>query len=306
MRLRTIHTKKLRWIEIVNPGPEETTWLRDNFHFHALHFDAVAQKQQRPRLDTGEGYEFMVLLFPVYQNKTQEIVAGEVDFFVGTNFVITVHYGQMFTLKRLFEETQNDVAKRNKNMQSGPGFLLYRILESLFRRSYPILDYMSEDIEKIEKKIFRDMDIQMLSEISMMRKNIIEFRKMMKTHRYVLEKLPRANSEYLSFGQSKIYYKDLLDYSENIWDILEALKETAETLADTNQSLATHRLNQITKMISIFSAIALPATLVAFVFGIGVDGIPFRHHPYGFWIVTGIMTAGSAAVLIIFKHKKWF
>ena len=146
----------------------------------------------------------------------------------------------------------------------------------------------------------------MLSKIALMKKNVIEFRKMMKTHRTVLERLPKNKTSYLTFSQSKMYYKDLLEYSENIWDILEALKETVDTLSESNQSLAAHRLNQFSKRLSIFSAIVIPATLVAFLFGVGVEGIPFRHHPQGFWIVLGMMLASSGFLLYIFKKLKWF
>ena len=191
-------------------------------------------------------------------------------------------------------------------MQKGPGYLLYRILESLFRRSYPILDHISEDVGQIEKDIFKDNDHGMLYRISVMRRNVIEFRKMMKTHGYVLEKLPKRKSNSLMFPQSKFYYRDLLEYSSNIWDILEALKETLDTFQDTNQALATHRLNEVTKIISIFSAIIIPATLIAFLFGVGVENIPFRYHDNGFWIIAALMALASAVLLFIFKWKKWF
>ena len=148
-------------------------------------------------------------------------------------------------------------------MQRGAGYLLYRVLEALFRRSYPILDHMNEDVNKIETVIFHKHGLDMLSKISVMKKNVIEFRRMMKTHRSVLDKLPYRKNDYLFFPQSKTYYRDLQEYSANIWDILETLKETMETLHETSQSLATHRLNHLTRAISIFSAVLLPATLIA-------------------------------------------
>ncbi len=306
MNIQTIHTKNLRWIDLVNPGAEEIQWLRNNFRFHELHFQAVSEHQQRPHIDQGDGYDFLVLLFPVYHKETQEIVAGEVDFFVGENFVLTAHYGDIHSLGALFDRTRGDVRSRDELMTHGPGQLLYRILETLFRRSYPILDHMNEDVSKIETRIFHQRDLDMLSKIALMKKNIIEFRRMMKTHHYVLDKLPKRRASYLNFPQSRLYYKDLLEYSGNIWDILETLKETVDTLHETSQSLASHRLSEISKVISIFSAIVLPATLVAFLFGVAVEGIPFRHHPFGFWIVAGIMAFSSALLLLIFKLKKWF
>ncbi len=304
--IQTIHTKNLRWIDLVNPGGEETAWLRENFQFHELHFRAVAEHQQRPHIDHGEGYDFLVLLFPVYRKETQEIVAGEVDFFVGANFLITVHYGEIHTLRSFFANARDNSAFREHYATKGSGYLLYWLLENLFRRSYPILDHMNEDVTAIETRLFHGQDINLLSKIALMKKNVIEFRKMMKTHRYVLEKLPKRRTPYLAFPQSKLYYKDLLEYSANIWDILEALKETIDALHDTNQSLATHRLNEISRVISIFSAIVIPASLVAFLFGVGVEGIPFRHHPYGFWIVLGFMILASLVLIFIFKRKKWF
>lgn len=304
--INTIHTKNLRWIDLIDPGPKEIKWLRSNFNFHELHFEAVAEHQQRPRLDQGEGYDFLVLLFPVYLRQSREIVPGEVDFFIGANFLLTAHYGEIYTLRTLFDQAKTSGAFRNLLMQKGPGYLLYKILENLFRRSYPILDHMSEDVTRIEGEIFHRLDNDMLYNIALMRRNIIEFRKMMKTHGYVLEKLPKLKSPYLVFPQSKVYYRDLLEYSQNIWDILEALKETTDTFQDTNQALATQRLNEISKIISIFSAIVIPATLIAFLFGVGVENIPFRYHENGFWIVAAIMALVSAILLFVFKWKKWF
>lgn len=306
MRVQTIHTKNLRWIDIINPGVDELVWLKSNFQFHDLHYEALSQNQQRPRIDQGEGYDFVVLLFPVYDPATQEIVTGEVDFFVGDRFVITAHYEQIHTLKTLFNQTRNSSDTRNAMMQKGSGFLLYKIMESLFRRSYPILDHIGEDITALERGIFHETGVDMLSKIALMKKNIIEFRKMMKTHRTVLEKLSKRNADYLNFPQSKLYYRDLLEYYVNTWDILEAFKETSEALADTNQSLVSHRLNQLTHIISIMSAIMLPATLVAFIFAVEIPGRPFHDHPFGFWIVIGLMALSSLLMLWLFKYKKWF
>ncbi len=305
MNIQTIHTKNLRWIDLNKPGAPEIDWLRENFHFDDLHIGAAAEAQLHPHIDVGEGYDFLVLLFPVYHRDTQEISSGEVDFFVGPNFLITVHYGEIYTLQSFFSKVRGDQATRATLMQKGSGFLLYKVLESLFRRSYPILDHMTADVAQIERRLFHEHDLNLLSKISLLRKNIIEFRRMMKTHRTVLEKLPKRTVEYLLFPQSRLYYKDLLEYSDNIWTILETLKETADTLYDTHQALATHRLNAVTRVISIFSATVIPASLVAFWFAARVDGIPFANNPFGFWIVGSLMVITSGICLLIFKLKKW-
>lgn len=306
LKIQTIHTKNLRWIDIVDPGATEVEWLRKNFKFLDLHYSSVAEHQQRPHLDQGMSYDFLVLLFPVYRRESQEIIPGEVDFFVCENHLITIHYGEIHTLKMLFNQLRTDSAYRNEYMHNGSGYLMYKVLESLFRRSYPILDHMNEDVAVIQTDIFHRGDIDLLSKISLMKRNIIEYRKMMKTHHFVLEKLAKLKKSYLHFVHSRLYYKDLIEYSANIWDILEALKETVDSLQETSQSLATHRLNKLTKTISLFSAILLPATLVAFIFATSVEGVPFREHPYGFWIVVGLMALSSLTMVFVFYKKKWF
>ena len=306
MRVKTIHTKNLRWIDIVNPEAEELRWVRQNFQFNEVHFQELERHQQRAHLDQGENYDYIVLLFPVYNKTTQEITAGEVDFFISNNFVLTAHYGEIHTIAELFNLVHGDQKTRDALMQRGSGYLLYRILESLFRRSYPILDHMNEDVNKIETKIFHKHDTDVLSHIMLMKKNVIEFRRMMKTHRSVLEKLPQRKNDYLLFPQSRLYYRDLHEYSTDIWDVLETLKETVDTLHETSQSIITHHLQEQTRIIGLLTAIIIPATLVAFLFGVGVEGIPFRHHPDGFWIVAGIMATASVTLWAVFKSMRWF
>ena len=306
MRVKTIHTKNLRWIDIVNPEAEELRWVRQNFQFNEVHFQELERHQQRAHLDQGENYDYIVLLFPVYNKTTQEITAGEVDFFISNNFVLTAHYGEIHTIAELFNRVHSDQKTRDALMQRGSGYLLYRILESLFRRSYPILDHMNEDVNKIETKIFHKHDTDVLSHIMLMKKNVIEFRRMMKTHRSVLEKLPQRKNDYLLFPQSRLYYRDLHEYSTDIWDVLETLKETVDTLHETSQSIITHHLQEQTRIIGLLTAIIIPATLVAFLFGVGVEGIPFRHHPDGFWIVAGIMATASVTLWAVFKSMRWF
>ena len=281
-------------------------WVRENFKFNEIHFQELEHHQSRPHLDEGENYDYIVLLFPVYNKTTQEITAGEVDFFISDNFVLTAHYGEIYTISELFNRVRGDQKTRDSFMQRSSGYLLYRILEALFRRSYPILDHMNEDVNGIEAQIFHKHDANALSRITLMKKNVIEFRRMMKTHRSVLEKLPQQKKDYLLFPQSRSYYRDLHEYSTDIWDVLETLKETVETLHETSQSIVTHRLQEQTRMIGLFSAIVLPATLVAFLFGVGVEGIPFRHHPQGFWIVAGIMVTASITLWAAFKSMRWF
>jgi len=110
----------------------------------------------------------------------------------------------------------------------------------------------------------------------------------------------------LSFTDSKNYYNNLLEHSENIWDILAIQKETIEALQDANVSLANNRLNQTTKIVTVLSALFLPATFVIFVFSMHAKGLPFETNPRGAWMIVIISILSSTLMFLFFKAKKWF
>ena len=306
MNVRAIHTKNLKWIDIVSPGAEEIEFLRKNYAFHPLDLQDVAATSQHAKVERRDTYHFVVMLFPVFDRKLREIHPAEVDFFIGNGYLITIHDGTMFTLVDLVAGVIEHDELRRQYMSKNSGWLLHQILESLFKRSFPILDHMSFDVAEIENVIFKDLSLKTLESISLMKRNIIDFRRIMKTHHLILKKLMFAKELWLVFPDSKDYYASLLDHAENIWDILAIQKETADALQEANQALAANRLNEITKMFTIASAVFLPATVVLFAFGLSIDHVPLRENPYAFWIILGMAVASSAIVFAIFRKRRYF
>lgn len=305
MALKIIHTKHLRWIDIVNPGKAELDYLKKEFEFHPVDIESIETASEHSKIEHREQYSFIVFLFPVYDQKTVEILPAEVDFFVGPGFVITIHNGSMFTLTSAVDAASNDDSVRAAWMGKNSGILLHKILEGLFRRSFPILDFMSKDMGEIEKRVFKDSDLGMVRRIAQMKRNIIDVRRIMKTHHLMLRKLMNTREAYLIFSDSKDQYSLLMDHIENIWDILAIQKETIESLQDANQAIATNTLNQLNRASTILSGVFFPATLITFLFSIDEHGKPFESLPYGFWIVAIIAIASSALMIWYFRKQRW-
>lgn len=305
MALKIIHTKNLRWIDIVNPGEDEIAYLKSNFTFHPLDYEDIVNPSEHSKVESRDGYHFIVLIFPAYDREAGEILPAEVDFFVGPGFVVTVHDGRMYTMSSAIAGVSRDASMRAAWMNRTPGSLLYHILELLFKRSFPILDHMSKDMGAIEKNIFRKIDMRMLREIAQMKRNVIDVRRIMKTHHMILKRLMAAKEPYMFFTANKEYYASLLEHSENIWDILAIQKETVEALQDANQAMATNVLNQITRTFTIISGIFFPATLIIFVFDINAGGNPLRSNPNGFWLVLAIAGLTSAIMIAFFRSRRW-
>ncbi len=305
MALKIIPTKHLRWIDIVNPGKPEIDYLKKEFDFHPVDIESIETASEHSKIEHRENYSFIVFLFPVYDQKTMEILPAEVDFFVGPGYVITIHNGSMFTMTSSVDGVANDSTMRSEWMGKNSGILLHKILEQLFRRSFPILDFMSKDMGEIEKRVFKDSDLTMVRRIAQMKRNIIDVRRIMKTHHLILRRLINTKETYLTFSDSKDQYGALMDHIENIWDILAIQKETIESLQDANQAIATNTLNQLNKASTILSGVFFPATLIAFLFSIDERGKPFENLPFGFWIVTAIAIISSALMLWYFRRRRW-
>lgn len=309
MSLKVIHTKNLRWIDIVNPDDSDLLYLKENFKFHPLDFDDIITPAIRVKIDEYADYHFIVLLFPVFNRELGEIRPAEVDFFIGKNFVITVHDGSMKTLTNLVHNVHQYDNVRSQYMIDGSGYLLFSLLEILFKRSSPILDRLNSDVTESGKDVF-ELGIDTLERLSKLKKNIISYRRIMKMHHYVLGKLSTSTKDYLRFKDSKTYFQNLIELAENIWDVLTADKESVESYEQTNQSLAAHRINDILQILTIVSVVVSILTLITDIlifferanleqnYGLNSD---FRL----FVFLTTILVVMTAAMLLFFRRRRW-
>jgi magnesium transporter len=171
-----------------------------------------------------------------------------------------------------------------------------------------MLDHICIECDHIEKKIFKGFERQMVKELSITRRNITDYRKILQSHKNVLKKLTSALQESALFliQKTDYYYNDLLDYIKEIWDILEGLKERIEALQETNESLITFRLNDIMKFLTIISVTLLPLSVIAQLFGMNTEYLPFNDLKYGFWIIVGLCILVVILMIAFFRKRRWF
>ncbi|MEJ0021191.1 MAG: CorA family divalent cation transporter [Candidatus Doudnabacteria bacterium] len=309
MSLKIIHTKNLRWVDIVNPDEKDLNYLKENFKFHPLDFDDIVVSATRTKIDEYDHYHFLVLLFPLLNRETGEIRPAEVDFFVGKDFLVTIHDGSMRTLNNLVHNVHQYDNSRISYLSAGPGYLLFSVLEILFKRSSPILDRINHDVNEAGKNIFQ-LDIQTLQKLSELKKNIIIYRRIMKMHAYVLVKLERSRKDYMQFKDSKGYFQGLIEYADNNWEVLSSDKESVESFEQTNQSLGTHKLNDIVQVLTVLSVIISVLALVTDIliffertnieknYGLSTD---FQL----FLFITTVLVVITTVMLSFFKSRKW-
>jgi magnesium transporter len=301
--IRTITHADLTWVDITHPGEVEIEWLRRRYSFHPLHLDDTLSKIQRPKIDDDDDYTFIVMHFPVYSKLVRVTTPSEVDIFVGANYLITVHAGTLRPLVRLFNQCLEDPQARTAIMGRSSGYLLYQVVDKLVDNCFPILNKIDQNIEQAEDQIFEDKVRKTILEISIIRRDVIAFRRIIKPLIPVVASLERKQRPFLNEEMDE-YFGDIADHLSKIWDTLEDYKEVIEGLSDTITSLTSNRINEIIKVLTIISVILLPLTLISGILGMNIR-IPGEESHYAFPVVLGIMLAVVVAMLAFFRWRKW-
>ena len=306
MNIQETKTKQTLWLNVPRPTRKEIDWLQKNYHFHHLDLEDCLVKTQRPQISEYPNYIFFILTFPVYNRKTREIESSEVDFFIGSKFLITISDGKISTLDNFFDEVNNNEYSRQKYMLNvHPVFLLYEVMHRLQNYTFPMLDHTSQDIEYIDKRIFKGQEKKLVKEILHIKKNIVDFRRIMQAHKNIIKKLMNTHTKFFMPNKTNIYFSNILDRTKDIWDILETQKENINAFQETNESLISYRLNDIMRTLTVISVILLPANLVASVFGMNTRNMPLIGHPSGFYFIMAIIFALILIFIIYFRRKEW-
>jgi magnesium transporter len=294
----------LTWVHLDSPSSEEATALAERFGWHPLDVEDVVSKRQRPKVDEYDDYRFVVLHFPVYDKAVQRLNAGELDVFLGPDYLVTLPTVELLPVTRLFQRCSDDPELREALFSKSSGYLLYHVLDDLFDYCFPILDKIGHKLDRIEDDIDEARFEEIVRDISKAKQEIISYRKIIKPQRPTLRLLERHVERFLP-EDLELYFDDLVDASERIWDILDNYKEVVEALEATNEAALSHRQNDVLRVLTIFSVLLLPLTLIASIFGMNVD-FPGFGTAEAFWIIVAAMVGVLAGVLGFFRLKRFF
>jgi magnesium transporter len=301
--VEVVEREGFRWINIERPGPVDQAWLEEHFEFHPLDHEDVRSRNQRPKIDEYDDYLFIVLHFPVFDKQVGRLNTGELDMFVGPDFLITIPNVPLQPVEYLFERCRTNEQFREELFSKGPGYLLYKVVDSSFDYCFPMLRKIGNKLDRIETEIFEGRSEDIVRDLSNAKQEIINFRKIIRPQRPVLRDLERTKQRYMQ-EDLEVYFDDIIDASERIWDMLENYKEVVEALEDTNESLISHRLNDVLRVLTAFSVVLLPLTLIASVFGMNVS-VPGEGSIHAFWIIVVTMVVLLGSMLGYFRYRRW-
>jgi len=304
LNLESLTWGNLTWVNIEAPTEREIEYLSQNYPFHHLDLDDCLSRKQRPKIDEYKDYLFLVLHFPVFNKEARVTTPSQVSVFIGENYLITLHKGELKPLVKLFRECQIDEESQQEYLGQGSGYLLYRIIDRLVDYCIPILNKIGDNIEEVEDNIFSSRGTPRAIEgISILRRDVISLRRIIWPMRAVIGSLEPKVRRFTKMDMS-VYFGDMVDHVDKIWDGLDEYKEVIEGLNYTHDSLATNRTNEVMRMLTIIATILLPLTVVASIYGMNIP-LPFQNSTYSLIFVLFIWLTIVGGMLYFFRRHHW-
>jgi magnesium transporter len=216
---------------------------------------------------------------------------------------VTLPTVELLPLTALFERCSEDDDFREQLFSKGSGRVLYEVLDDLFDYCFPILDKIGHKLDSLEDDVFEGRSEEVVRDLSNVKQEIISYRKIIKPERSTLRVLERHVERFLP-EELEEYFDDIVDAAERIWDMLDNYKEVVEALEDTNESVISHRQNDVLRVLTVFSVIILPLTLITGIFGMNVR-FPGFETEWAFWSIFAAMVVALAGMLAFFRLKRW-
>jgi magnesium transporter len=302
-RISELSAEGLTWVHGDRPGALEVMYLAERFGFHELDIEDVLSKRQRPKIDEYPEYLFLVLHFPFYDKSVRRLNAAELDIFLGPDFLITLPNVELLPVTYLFRRCEDDAELRQDLFSKGSGYLLYHVLDDLFDYCFPILDKIGAKLDAIEPGIFEERSEDVVRDISNAKQEIIAYRKIIKPERSTLRMLERSTERFLP-EDLELYFDDIVDAAERIWDLLDNYKEVIDGLESTNESFISHKQQYRLQLLTVVTVILLPLTLLASVFGMNVQ-VPGEGETTPFWVIVAVLVSLGLGLLALFRWRRW-
>ncbi len=303
MSIETVAYGKVTWTNIEKPTLEDIEVLRRNYNFHPLDLEDCLSKIERPKIDEYEDYLFIVMHFPVYDPDKLVSRPSEVDFFIGSGYLITVHDGILKPIYQLFDDCQRYERTRAKHMGRGASRLLYSVIDALVDYCFPVLDKVDSNIHVIEEEVFTEDMRRVVQDISIVRRDIIALRRIIRPQIAIVANLEQKDRPFIQ-EELDVYFGDIVDHLNKARDILEDHREVIEGLSETSDSVISYRINEMMRILAIMSVVMLPLTLLSGIYGMNIY-LPLARNPLSFIFIIGLMILMAGGMVFYFKRRGW-
>ena len=293
-------TDKL-WVDIQEPVHEVIEpLLEERFGFHELAAEDTLSPTTLPKYDSFSNYDFFIFRtvevnVSQHQSETYKVAA-----FLGSNFLFTVHRRALQTPDDLYSRLPSD----KRLLERGPDFLLYIIVDEMVDAHFPLIEQIEEAVDDLQDRIFESADEMHLDELLHLKRDLNVLRRHTLPQRELLNQISRGDARFVQ-REHLIYFRDVYDHMFRISETIDVDRDLMTATMDAYLSVVANRTNETMKVLTIFSAIMLPLTLIAGVYGMNFEHMPELKWLHGYPFALGLMISVALMMLVWFWRKGW-
>lgn len=288
----------MNWFHITDPNDPKLDELAKEYALHPLHIEDCRHRNQRAKLEETEGYLFVVLK-PVEIAGDGSMEFVDLDLFVGRDFCITVQEEPCASV------TQATALVERLGNGQRPDQIFYRVFDTIVDSYFPAIDRVGDRIDELEDVILHQPTTKELDEIFQIKRALMDLRRVLVNTRDV-SLLVQKNGHPLISSDLSPFFRDIFDHIARNLDSVEMHRDMLTGALDVYLSSVANRTNQVMKVLTVLSTIALPSIVISGIYGMNLTNIPFLNTPHGVWIVLGTMLFSTVGLLAMLKRFGWW
>jgi magnesium transporter len=289
------------WVDLAAPSIPESLVLSDTFKFHPLSVEDAMAPREYPKAEEYNGYLYVILHGIDFQATEHGFATHDVDFFIGPNYLVTVHDGT----SRSILELRDHCPRNSKILGEGTIALFHRIVDSMVEHYRPEVDKLEDRLDDLEKEVFDDPRPSLIREILSEKRDVSSLRRVVTPQRDVMGRLARRDFQIIN-AEMSFRFRDVYDHLVRISDDSLIFQDRITGILDAHLSNVSNRLNEVMKVLTVVSVIIMPLTLLAGLWGMNV---PLPRFPGSdalqFWWLCGISLVVIVIMLALFRRKRW-
>lgn len=295
-------TSAVIWVDMEVPTEDDERILLDVFKFHPLTVEDCRENRHYPKIEEFHGYLYFIVHGVRADASPDRFNTIELDGFLGSNYVITYHHEMFRSINNVKQLLRNTPIA----CQRGPAYLLHQILDQVVDFYSPVLDDFDERIDQLEADIFtlRKPNNAILSDIMDLKRSVLRLRRISGKQMDILHRMSRGEFVLIP-EEMRPFYRDVYDHLVRVVDLAENYRDLISGSLEAYLSVVSNRLNEIMKVLTIFSAVMLPLTFIAGVYGMNFENMPELHSRYGYYGAWGLMILVAVAMLYFFWRRGW-
>jgi magnesium transporter len=289
------------WVNLTGDDEEEARRVvTDVFHFHPLAVEDCFEEREHPKVESYDGYVYVITHGVAPQSKAQHLVTSEIDAFVGKRYLVTYHHKASSAISGALELVKRDAGI----LRRGPASALHLVIDRQTDGIEPVIDDFDDTIAELEDQVMGRPRSHDLRRLLSLRRNLLQLRRWLTRQREVVLRLAR-NEVPIGTPADAMAFRDVYDHLQRFTDLLENYRELTTSVQDAYLTVTNNRLNEVMKFLTVFTAVLMPLTVITGVYGMNFEHMPELHWRWGYPLALAVMLATALGMVRYFRWRGW-